>query len=334
MMEGVMTFTAMIMVEIMDVITSTLSKAAMSKGMNTLVFAVYSNALATFLFLPFLLLSRSRSVGQIMAYTGIKYSSPVLLSALSNLIPIFTFLLAGIFRMEKVDLRRSSGKAKCVGTILAVSGTSLITLYKGPLLINLSSSKSFVKQQDDDHILLSHNSNWIFGGFLLLIASFLSANWHIVQTWFVKKYPTKKVTNLFFFSLSMAVQTAAFTFIVETNPVVWQIRPDIEMVTIIVSGIGGVVRIGVHIWCLQRKGPLYVVMFKPLGMVVAIPLVVTFLQEPLYLGSVMGSIVITCGFYSVIWGQIKQQDLILPSSTSHSQSVYASESPSTPLLSN
>lgn len=84
--------------------------------------------------------------------------------------------------MEKVDLKRSSGKAKCVGTILGVSGASLITLYKGPLLI-MSSSKSFVKQEDHHlHLLLSHyNSNWIFGSFLFLIACFLSANWHIAQ---------------------------------------------------------------------------------------------------------------------------------------------------------
>uniref|UniRef100_A0A0A0KRZ3 WAT1-related protein n=2 Tax=Cucumis sativus TaxID=3659 RepID=A0A0A0KRZ3_CUCSA len=346
------------MVEIMDVITSTLSKAAMSKGMNNLVFAVYSNSLSTFIFLPFLLFSGFRdkqvaplsfymilgfsllglngSVGQMMAYTGIKYSSPVLLSALSNLIPIFTFLLALLFRMEKVDLRRSSGKAICVGTILAVSGASLITLFKGPLLLNhISSSNSFEKQEEDDdhhHILLSHHSSWVLGGFLFLMVSLLSANWHIVQTWFVKKYPTKKITNLFFFTLSMAVQTAVFAIVVEKNTTAWKLQPDIEMVTIATLGIGGVVRIGVHIWCLQRKGPLYVVMFKPLGMVVAIPLVVTFLHEPLYLGSVIGSIVIGCGFYCVIWGQIKRLDLTLLSSASHSQSGFE-ESPSAPLLS-
>ncbi|XP_050945571.1 WAT1-related protein At3g28050-like isoform X2 [Cucumis melo] len=261
-MEGLMIFSAMIMVEIMDVITSTLSKAAMSKGMNNLVFAVYSNSLSTFIFLPFLLFSGFRdkqaaplslymilgfsllglngSVGQILAYTGIKYSSPALLSALSNLIPIFTFLLALLFRMEKVDLRRSSGKAICVGTILAVSGASLITLYKGPLLLNnISSSNSFeIKQEEDDrhlHLLHSHNSNWILGGFLFLITSLLSANWHIVQTWFVKKYPTKKITNQFFFTLSMAVQTAAFAMVVEKNTTAWKLQPDIEMVTIATS---------------------------------------------------------------------------------------------------
>ena len=87
--------------------------------------------------------------------------------------------------MEKVDLRRSSGKAICVGTILAVSGASLITLFKGPLLLNhISSSNSFEKQEEDDHhhhILLSHHSSWVLGGFLFLMASLLSANWHIVQ---------------------------------------------------------------------------------------------------------------------------------------------------------
>lgn len=39
-----------------------------------------------------------RSSSQIMGYTGINYSSPTLASAISNLTPAFTFVLAIIFR--------------------------------------------------------------------------------------------------------------------------------------------------------------------------------------------------------------------------------------------
>lgn len=342
-----MPFTAMIMVEITDVMISSLSKAAMAKGMSNLVFVVYSNALATLLLLlPFLLLSCRKkqgplsfsmiqgffllaligSVGQILVYTGIKYSSPALITALGNLIPIITFLLALLFRMEKVDMNKSSGKAKCVGTILAVTGALLITLYKGPVLIlsssTLNSSSEFVKKE----IISSQKSNWIFGGFLFLIVCFLSAGWNIAQAWFVKKYPAEKMTNVFFFTLFVTLQTAGFAVIVETNPIVWQLRPDIEMFTIVFSAIfGSVVRIGVHTWCMQRKGPVFVAMFKPLGMIVAVVLLVSFLHDSLYLGSVLGSIVIGCGFYTVIWGQIKELDLDLPAH-------FDSESPSAPFV--
>ncbi|XP_022993679.1 WAT1-related protein At3g28050-like [Cucurbita maxima] len=130
---------------------------------------------------------------------------------------------------------------------------------------------------------------------------------------------------MFFFTFFVTVQTAAFAVVINTKATVWQVRPDIEMVTIVFSAIfGSMVRTGVHTWCLQRKGPVFVAMFKPLGMVIAVALAVSFLRESLCLGSVIGSVVIGCGFYSVIWGQIKQLELDLdlpPPSTSESPSA-------------
>lgn len=55
---------------------------------------------------------------------------------------------------------------------------------------------------------------------------------------------------------------------------------------------------------------MYVAMFKPLGMAVAVVLTVIFLGYNLYLGSVIGSIVIALGFYTVMWGQMKEEDLV------------------------
>lgn len=45
-------FAAMVAVECLDVGLTTLSKAAMSKGMSHFVFVVYSNALASLILLP------------------------------------------------------------------------------------------------------------------------------------------------------------------------------------------------------------------------------------------------------------------------------------------
>ncbi|MED6152888.1 hypothetical protein PIB30_096284 [Stylosanthes scabra] len=45
-------FLAMVLVECLDVGLTTLSKAAMSRGMSHFVFVVYSNALATLILLP------------------------------------------------------------------------------------------------------------------------------------------------------------------------------------------------------------------------------------------------------------------------------------------
>ncbi|WVZ25192.1 hypothetical protein V8G54_003736 [Vigna mungo] len=46
------------------------------------------------------------SSGTIMAYVGIKLSSPTLASALINLLPAFTFILALIFRVEEASVAK------------------------------------------------------------------------------------------------------------------------------------------------------------------------------------------------------------------------------------
>jgi len=40
----------------------------------------------------------------------------------------------------------------------------------------------------------------------------------------------------------------------------------------------------VYTWAMRKKGPVYVAMFSPLGMVIAIGMGVIFLGESLYLG--------------------------------------------------
>ncbi|KAF2308573.1 hypothetical protein GH714_010841 [Hevea brasiliensis] len=106
-------FAAMIAVECTDVGVSTISKAALAQGMSKYVSVVYYNALATLILLPyfifhrkkrapitlsllviFFLLALNGSTGQILFLTAVKLSSPTLSSAMANLIPIFTFLLA------------------------------------------------------------------------------------------------------------------------------------------------------------------------------------------------------------------------------------------------
>ncbi|KAF5186258.1 Wat1-related protein [Thalictrum thalictroides] len=114
----VVPFIAMITVECTDVGQTTLSKAAMSRGMSPLVYVVYSNVLGTLFLLPSFFLQRrnyppltfsilrkffligliGNCFGEILGYLGIRYSSPTLGSAMGNLIPAFTFLLAIVFR--------------------------------------------------------------------------------------------------------------------------------------------------------------------------------------------------------------------------------------------
>ncbi|KAA8548062.1 hypothetical protein F0562_004677 [Nyssa sinensis] len=239
----------------------------------------------------------------IFGFTGINYSSPTLAAALGNLIPVFTFLLAIMFGMDKIDIRSSSSNAKSLGTIVAVSGALVMTLYKGPPFMSGTSSPSL------PHQLLSQQSNWILGGLLLSIAYIFSATWNILQAATVKDYP-EKVTIIFFFTLFGTIQCAVFSLIAERNPSAWTLHPGTQTTATVYSAILGTVRSSVMTWCLHEKGPLYVAMFKPLGMIIAVIMGIMFLGDILHIGSVIGAVIISLGFYTVMWGQAKEKNMV------------------------
>ncbi|PRQ53818.1 hypothetical protein RchiOBHm_Chr2g0170691 [Rosa chinensis] len=103
--RDVLPFTAMVTMESMDVGLNTLFKAAKMTGMSYHIFIAYIYSIVAYIYsiaalalvpAPFI---SHRSSSQIMGYAGINYSSPMLYSAISNLLPAFTFILAIIFRL-------------------------------------------------------------------------------------------------------------------------------------------------------------------------------------------------------------------------------------------
>ncbi|KAJ6294024.1 hypothetical protein OIU76_022159 [Salix suchowensis] len=265
-------FAAMVMVECLDVGLTTLSKAAMSKGMSRFVFVVYSNALATLILLPCVIFHRAKrppvtfsllckffllslvgiTLMQNCVFAGVSYSSPTLASAMGQLIPAFTFLLAVIFRMEKLDWRCSRNWIKIMGTLLSISGALIITLYKGP------AEALFLVTAD---LCVSISTTF--------------------QAAVLKECPSEMVM-VFFFCFFGTIQTSIVSLIAERNPSSWKLRPDIELISIIYSAVvGGAVTFGVVAWCIHKKGPFFVAMFKPVGIAAAAFLGVSFLGDTL-----------------------------------------------------
>ncbi|GMY13446.1 WAT1-related protein At3g28050-like [Fagus crenata] len=321
--KDVLPFTALVTMECINVGLNTLFKAATLKGMSYHVFVVYAYAIAALVLLPAPFISqRSRvlpplnfsimskigllgligSSSQIMGYTGINFSSPALASAISNLVPAFTFIFAIIFRMEKVVLRSTSSKAKILGTIISISGAFVVTLYKGtPIVIAHRSSVSLYPP------LNSLKSNWVIGGLLLTAEYILVPLWYIVQAQIMKEYPNE-LTVIFFYNLSVSIIAAIVGLSTEKNSSAWRLRPDIALVSVVCSGLfGSCLNNTVHAWALRIKGPLFVSMFKPLSIAIAVAMGVMFLGDTLYLGSLVGATIISIGFYTVMWGKAKEE---------------------------
>ncbi|GFY87168.1 nodulin MtN21 /EamA-like transporter family protein [Actinidia rufa] len=239
---------------------------------------------------------------QIMGYTGINYSSPTLASAISNLVPAFTFILALIFRMEKLALRSSSSLAKIIGTIVSISGAFVVTLYKGlPIVLTPSPSISLQQQPPQS------KSNWVLGGLFLTTEYILVPMWYIVQAKIMKEYPAE-LTVVFFYNLCVSVLAAIVGVIAEPNMSAWRIRFDISLASILCSGIfGSFLSNAVHTWVVRIRGPVYVAMFKPLSIVIAVAMGIILLGDALYLGSIVGATIISIGFYTVMWGKAKEE---------------------------
>ncbi|KAH7532546.1 WAT1-related protein At5g40240 [Ziziphus jujuba] len=325
--KDILPFAAMIAVECITVGLKTIFKAASLVGMSYYVFMVYSYAIATLVLLPlplifgrrtdlplfklsllykFFLLGLIWFLSQLCGYSGIGYSSPTLASALSNLVPAFTFILAVIFRMEKLSIRRSSTQAKIMGTIISISGALVVLLYNGPVVFStFSPSPSF---QLESHSRTSE-TNWVIGGLLLTAEYILLSVWYIVQSQVMKEYPEELIVVLWC-NFWATIISAPVCFIAERNMNAWILKPVIAIIATVLVGIFGSSFISfVHTWGLHLKGPVYISSFRPLSIAIAAVMGVIFLGDALYLGSIVGAMIISIGFYGVIWGKAKEEEM-------------------------
>ncbi|CAA0833103.1 WAT1-related protein [Striga hermonthica] len=299
-----------------------ISKRAMATGMTNYTFVAFSNALAAAILLPVSLLVHRSSgraplsfslvcgffslgvlgcLAQLTGYTGINYTSAAFASAMLNLIPGFTFILAIIFGMEKLACKSSSFLAKAIGTVVSIAGAFIVTLYKGPEISIFKSPSNFLNEY-----IQTPQLNLIIGGLFLAADCLASSGYIIVQALILKKYPAELII-VFFYCLFAAILSSIASLVMERDLSAWALEPSIRPIAILYSGIfGSAFQVSVNVWCLRKKGPLFVAMFHPLSIVIAAALGFIFSGDILYVGSLVGSTIIVIGFYSVMWGKSKE----------------------------
>nr|GMD18215.1 WAT1-related protein At3g28050-like [Ipomoea batatas] len=318
--EGALPYLGMVLAQFAQVGLMIIGKAAMSSGMTNFTWVFYPNALAALLLLPAFFFQRSTRPpltfslicwfflmgilgcsAQLTGYTGINYTSSSFASAMLNLIPGFTFLLAIICRMEKLDLGSSSTMAKCIGTIVSIVGAFIATLCKGPqILTNSTSSRT------NFHHLNLPQVDWIIGGAFLLVDCLVSSAFLVVQASILKNYPAELIVVFFYFFFT-AILSAVIALIVGGDLNAWMLTPDMRWLAVLYSGFfGSAFQVSVMVWCVRRKGPVFVALFHPLGIVIAAALGIIFLGDIFYVGSLVGSVIIVIGFYCVKWGKAKE----------------------------
>ncbi|KAE8023426.1 hypothetical protein FH972_009120 [Carpinus fangiana] len=267
----------------------------------------------------------SCSVQMLKAF-GIGYSTPTLASVMSDLLPAYTSILAIIFGFEKLDLRVKSSQVRYAGIIVSVTGAFIVTLYKGLPITLVSLPK---KVSAADQLLSSMQSNWVLGAFLLSSCSFCLAVMLLVQSRVVRDYPGEVITVALLRNIFVTILSASISLIAEKDPNAWKLSLNMELMAIGYSALfANSIGRGVHLWAIRKKGPVFVAMFKPLGIVIAVIMGVTFLGDTLYLGSAIGAATIVVGFYAAVWGQAQEKKMVEDCPTSSRES----SSPRVPLL--
>ncbi|KAJ0764340.1 putative EamA domain-containing protein [Helianthus annuus] len=287
-------------------INNILVKSALNEGLNPYTFSVYRNVAAAVAFGPFalyfernirprmtfpvfwkiMLLALIEPVlDQILYYTGMKYTTATFAIAMCNVLPAITFVMAWIFRLEKVNVKKMHSQGKILGTLVTVGGAMVMTLVNGPPV-----PLPWTKEGSEAHHALVPNpvvsqDQHIKGAIMITAGCFCWASFYILQAMTLKEYPAQLSLTTLICTMG-ALQGTIVTLIIEKAKFgIWSMQTETEIVATLYSGI---VRSGASYYVsglvMKEKGPFFVTAFNPLGMVI-VAIVSSFaLAERLVLG--------------------------------------------------
>ncbi|VAH29435.1 unnamed protein product [Triticum turgidum subsp. durum] len=201
---GAKAYGAVVLIRVMYSGMHIMSKIALDQGMNPFVFVFYRHTTAALVLIPIAFaLERQKTkpvtlkiAGKMFVHAlygvtacgvlfnlGLNYASATSSSALYNVQPVVTFILAVIIGMESMKLKKLHGNLKVAGILCCVAGVTVLAFYEGPMF------RSF-----NHHRLFQHGSSnsssgsgtysknqWVFGIFLMTLSNILAGLWTVLQ---------------------------------------------------------------------------------------------------------------------------------------------------------
>lgn len=339
--QGLKPTLLMVMVQIAFAGVNVLYKLAVNDGMSLRIVVAYRFVFATAFIAPiaFIVERKKRakmtwtilfqsflcglfggSLAQNFYLQALTLTSATFASAMANLIPAVTFIMAVSLGMEKLNLRTKAGKAKILGTLTGIGGAMVLTFVKGVEIKMGSFHLNLLHHQNGVGSHTISTANTISGSLCALASAISYALWLIIQAKMSERYPTHySSTTLISFWASLISIVLALCF--ERDLSQWKLGWNIRLLTVAYAGIvvsGAMV--AVISWCVHMRGPLFASVFTPLMLLMVALAGCTMLNEKLHLGSIIGAVLIVCGLYAVVWGkskEMKKKNQLVPSKNPH-----------------
>ncbi|XAR55581.1 hypothetical protein NMG60_11035693 [Bertholletia excelsa] len=302
-----------------------ISIVALKHGMSNFILVVYRHAVATLVMAPFAIVLERKIrpkmtlsvflkimalgllepvLDQNFYYLGLKYTSATFASATTNVLPALTFILAIIFRMEKVNFKKVHSVAKVVGTTITVTGAMVMALYKGPIVNIMGNSGGGHHNANSSTAISAEEQHWVTGTLFLLACTASWSGFFILQSITLKQYPAELSLTALICFMGM-VEGGAVALVMERDMSAWAVFDS----RILAAVYSGVVCSGIAFYVQgvvnKVRGPVFVTAFSPLCMIITFVLGSLILAEKVHLGSFVGAIIIVSGLYSVVWGKSK-----------------------------
>ncbi|CAM0879420.1 unnamed protein product [Alopecurus aequalis] len=315
----------MLAFDLISAVMTALVKKVLERGLDRLVLITLRQLVATVFLAPIAYFkersTRPKLTLEILAYLffsavfgaalsqytffyGLQNTTATFAITFINLSPVLTFLIAVVLRIEPLKVKNTAGATKIFGTLMSLAGLLLLSLYKGvPLTHQATAALSPAAHATDDR----GDRSWMLGTLALLANCLCFSFWLLLQTSLTKKYPAIYSSTALMFFIS-TLQSGVLTVAVERRTSLWMLTGKLEILTVLYAAIvGSGAGYLIMTWCVEKKGPVFTAAFIPIIQIMVAAIDFFFLHEQIYLGSVLGSVLMVLGLYLVLWGKKRDE---------------------------
>lgn len=242
-------------------------------------------------------------LGQLSNILGVYYVSPDITSMLQPVVPVWTFIVAAIARVEKLpNIRRFNGILKLLGVLLAVSGAFMLTFGK-----QKQHKTNEVKDRNESEAFL------IFGYLCILYNTISMALLAVLQKKYIfnnvdsrwKSSPFNVVAWSYFFGfLSMAFTSLYYCkqpekFLSVNNSTIY-----VLIYAVFVTSALNYILIT---WIITKISATLVTAFWPLQVLFCVILANFTIGETLSVLEICGGILTTFSLLAVVWSNYREE---------------------------